>query len=637
MRHLHAPPPLFCQVMVMHVLSITAQLVELTQGDLVFNSHSYITPPSPMEQTHNHWAMPPYEPWLSEWTSHLTGVSETVFVPLEASKISTPLHTQNWQALLEEYPSKPLASFFMFRISHGFRIGFNQPFSTLKSAKKNLDCALQHPQVVGEYLLEEVTQQRVAGPFHASAVPKIHISRFGVIPKNHKPNKWRLIVDLSHPTGHSVNDGISTHLCTLTYITVDTAIEHILTLGAGTQLAKIDIKNAFRLLPVHPADRHMLGMKWRNQVYIDACLPFGLRSAPKLFNVLADLLSWILQNKGVSPLLHYLDDFLTLGPPVATRCAENLTTIKEICTQLCVPLALDKVEGPCTSLTFLGIVLDTEHMEARLPEEKLVRIRHQLEEWQGKKKATKRQILSLVGLLQHATKVVRPGRTFVSRMYNAAAKLKELSHYTRLNKDFRSDLRWWHIFISHWNGLSFFRHSSHNATADKSIHTDASGSWGCGGCLDTYWFQHAWSEEWTTINIMAKELVPIVLSCAVWGPLLTKKTTVFQCDNRSVVDAINKGSSKDAMVMHLLRCLWFFTAIFDIQIIVKHIPGVTNTSADMLSRNQMMQFLAAHPQASRIPTPLPSSLLHIASPSKLDWTSPLFLQLLRETLMQIRS
>ena len=66
----------------------------------------------------------------------------------------------------------------------------------LKSAKKNLDCALQHPQVVEEYLLEEVAQERVAGPFHTSAVPTIHISRFGVIPKNHKPNRWRLIFTL---------------------------------------------------------------------------------------------------------------------------------------------------------------------------------------------------------------------------------------------------------------------------------------------------------------------------------------------------------------------------------------------------------------------------------------------------------
>ena len=158
-----------------------------------------------------------------------------------------------------------------------------------------------------------------------------------------------------------------------------------------------------------------------------------------------------------------------------------------MCLQLGIPLALDKVEGPSKSLTFLGIILDTERMEACLPEEKLARIRHQLEVWQGKKKATKRQILSLVGLLQHATKVVRPGRTFVSRMYNAAAKLQELSHYTWLNKDFRSDLWWWHIFVSQWNGLSLFRHTSHSGTADRHIQTDASGSWSCGGCLDTYW------------------------------------------------------------------------------------------------------------------------------------------------------
>ena len=411
----------------------------------------------------------------------------------------------------------------MSGISHRFRIGFNQLPNMLKSVKKNLACALQHPQVVEEYLSEEVAQHRVAGPFHMSAVPKIHISRLGVIPKNHKPDKWRLIVDLSYPTGHSVNDRIPTHLCRLTYITVDTAIEHTLTSGASTWLAKIDIRNAFRLLPVNPADRHMLGMRWNNQIYIDTCLPIGLRSAPKLFNILANLLSWILQSKGVSPVLHYLDDFLTLGPPSTTTCVDNLMTIKEVCLQLGIPLALDKVEGPSKSLTFLGIILDTERMEARLPEEKLTRIPHQLEVWQGKKKATKRQILCLVGLLQHATKVVRPRRTFVSRMYNAAAKLKELSHYTLLNKDFCSDLWWWHIFVSQWNGLSLFRHTSHTGTADRYIQTDASGSWGCSGCLDTYWFQHAWSEEWTTINIMAKELVPIILCCAVWGPLITRR------------------------------------------------------------------------------------------------------------------
>ena len=89
-------------------------------------------------------------------------------------------------------------------------------------------------------------------------------------------------------------------------------------LGPGTLLTKIDIKSAFRVLSVHPADRHLLGMKWNNEVYLDSCLLFGLRLAPRLFNVLADLLEWILHilhQQGVTFSLHYLDDFLTIGLP----------------------------------------------------------------------------------------------------------------------------------------------------------------------------------------------------------------------------------------------------------------------------------------------------------------------------------
>ena len=90
----------------------------------------------------------------------------------------------------------------------------------LSSSRRNLNCALQHPDVVDKYLTEELSYCRLAGPFKPSDIPNTHISRFGVIPKNHLPNKWRLIVDLSHPSGHSVNDGIPKDLCSLTHITV---------------------------------------------------------------------------------------------------------------------------------------------------------------------------------------------------------------------------------------------------------------------------------------------------------------------------------------------------------------------------------------------------------------------------------
>ncbi|XP_065917618.1 uncharacterized protein [Dysidea avara] len=186
----------------------------------------------------------------------------------------------------------------------GFRIGFKEQSTPLKSAKQNLSCALQHPDTVENYLIEVIALGRVAGPFQKSSVPQAHVSRFGVIPKHHQPNKWRLIVDLSHPTSGSINAGIPKELCSLKYITVDSAIDQIKCTGRGALLAKIDIKSAFRLLPVHPADRHLLSMRWKKQIFVDTCLPFRLRSAPKLFNVLADLLSWVLEQQMVtSPAL----------------------------------------------------------------------------------------------------------------------------------------------------------------------------------------------------------------------------------------------------------------------------------------------------------------------------------------------
>ena len=171
-----------------------------------------------------------------------------------------------------------------------------------------------HPEVVDAYLSKEVSLNRVEGPFNKSQIPHGQISRFGVIPKGHSQDSWRLIIDLSYPRAGSVNDGIPKNVCGLSYITIDDAIQQVLRLGPGTLLAKLDIKSAFRLLPVHPGNRHLLGMAWRNQVYLDTCLPFGLRSTPKLFNILADFLAGMVQERGVSHCLHYLDDFLTMGP-----------------------------------------------------------------------------------------------------------------------------------------------------------------------------------------------------------------------------------------------------------------------------------------------------------------------------------
>ena len=574
-----------------------------------------------------------YHTWITKWHNHMKDVPTAILVPPQASRIHTPLIISKWQEALLNHPHHLLVDFFLTGISQGFRIGFNHPADKLKSARRNLTGALQHPQVVEEYLATEILHHRVAGPFNKQHLPSVQLNRFGVIPKRHQPNKWRLIVDLSYPAHHSINDGIPRLLCGLSYITIDHAIQKILELGTNTLLAKIDIKNAFRLLPVHPADRHLLAMEWRKHIYIDTCLPFGLRSAPKLFNILADLLSWIVEQRGVSMSLHYLDDFLTMGPASSTLCQKNLSMFQQVCDELGIPLATEKIEGPSTSLTFLGILLDTSRMEARLPDDKLQRIQKEISSWLGRKKATKKEILSLVGLLQHATKVVKCGRTFISRMYWTAARVRELHFYVRLNQDFRSDLHWWHTFLGSWNGLSFLRYVGPGCPPDHSIQTDASGTWGCGAFFEGRWLQLPWPSAWISCNIMAKELVPIILSCGVWGRYLTRRRILFQCDNYSLVAAISKGSSKDPLVMHLLRCLWLFVALYDIDIVAEHIAGMNNQVADMLSRNRSDQFLSEYPQVSRFPTPLPPSLLLVVSPRKPDWTSQSFRECFKDIIL----
>ena len=138
----------------------------------------------------------------------------------------------------------------------------------MHSAKKNLKSAVDHPPIIDDYLHDELSLGRISGPYVPSMCPDVHINRFWGYTKNYQLDKWRLITDLSYPPGNTVNDGILSELCSLTYVTIDDAILNILESGRDTMLAKIDIKSAFWLLPVHLADRHLLRMGWKDQVRI---------------------------------------------------------------------------------------------------------------------------------------------------------------------------------------------------------------------------------------------------------------------------------------------------------------------------------------------------------------------------------
>jgi len=140
---------------------------------------------------------------------------------------------------------------------------------------------------------------------------------------------------------------------------------------------------------------------------VDLALPFGLCSAPKIFNAVADFIAWVLHQHGIAHQLHYLDDFLFLGAPYSNEAATALETVLRVLHMLGIPIAVHKTEGPATSLIFLGIMIDTHTFELRLPEEKLARLQGQLHSWVTRKHCRKHELESLLGHLSHAATVVR--------------------------------------------------------------------------------------------------------------------------------------------------------------------------------------------------------------------------------------
>ncbi len=544
----------------------------------------------------------------------------------------TPLVWQQWERELEDHPDKEWVQFLVRGIRQGFRVGHDQSVRELRRCSGNMCSAREQRAVIQEYLDEEVEAGRV-WRVRPEDVAKVHCSPFGVIPKKGKPGRWRLIVDLSTPNGGSVNEGVCKEWSSLHYMSVDHVVEQVLKVGRGAELAKADVKKAYRNVPVHPDDRWLLGMEWQGTTFVDGTLPFGLRSAPLLFTALGDALEWVAKAHGAGWLRHYIDDFVTVGAPGTGECARSLRAFKEVCGRLGMPLDDGKEEGPAVVLTFLGMELDTQQGEVRLPRERLLGLRKKLEEWRGMKSCRKQELLSVMGHLSHACRAVRAGRSFMRRLLDLSATVRSLDRRVRLNVAARADLEWWHRFGLHWNGTAMMRSVVAAEEPQVELWTDASGSWGCSAIWGTRWFQLSWERlpaagQW---NIMPKELLPIVVATAVWGHLWRGMTVLFHCDNMAVVATLRSGSCREPQAMHLRRCLAFMEATGEFVLLAEHVRGVDNVAADELSRGRLMSARIAMQVSDGEQQVVPDRVLELMVTGSENWSDRQWLDLQRFT------
>ena len=143
-------------------------------------------------------------------------------------------------------------------------------------------------------------------------------------------------------------------------------------LGVGTELAKSDLRSAFRTIPVNRADFNLLGFTFEGKYYFDMCLPFGCRQSCSLYETFSSFLNWLVNKiTGEQLSKHFLDDFIHFGPHTTGKCGKTLRTFKAVCRYLGVPVAEEKTVEPCTCLTFLGLEIDSVSQQVKVPPDNL--------------------------------------------------------------------------------------------------------------------------------------------------------------------------------------------------------------------------------------------------------------------------
>ena len=519
----------------------------------------------------------------------------------EASTLVSPVKASELARWLDGY-SQVEVDKLVLGFKEGFRIGYTGHVQPSQPA--NLKSALDHPIVVDQKIEKEVSLGRFAGPFRSAPFTPFQISPVGVVPKK-ETGKFRLIHHLSYPKGHSINDGIPTEQSHVTYQTVDDATQAMKALGKGCYLAKTDIADAYRIVPLHPTEYHLFGIKWRGQYYYDRCLPMGCSASCQIFKTLSVALHWVANAKlGIRYMAHILDDFLILDSS-KKACSDNLQSFVDMCSETGIPISQEKTFPPSQKLVFLGYELDSVEMAIRLPQDKVQKCRDHIQDCLKKDKIKLKDLQALTGLLNFACGAVVPGRAFLRRLYNLSIGVKQWFHYIRITKQVREDLIMWQEFLSSYNGKSLLLPDRWTTSPSINLFTDASGTLGYGAVFGSQWFFGPWNDEWRGQSIELLEFYPICLAIEIWGPVLGDKCISFYTDNQGLVSVINTQTSRSPQVMFLMRRLVLMCLRYNILFQARHVSGVDNNLADALSRLQVDAFRAAAPWARRSPTPVP--------------------------------
>ena len=526
----------------------------------------------------------------------------------------SPINIEVLRHMLMNYPDYDNAQILLNGFQYGFPIHYTGPRTSVDC--KNLKSVYQYPDVAFQKLQSEIDLGRIVGPFSFRPISNLRCSPIGVVPK--KTGGFRLITHLSHPLGYGINSYIDPFYSTVQYSPFDNAVSIVQRLGKNALCGKCDVKSAFRLLPMYPGCFDLLGIKFNGNYFIDKMLPMGLSQSCNYFEKFSTFLEWAVKSESNSQDIdHYLDDFFFVGAAGTSDCEVLMKTFSNVCTNLNVPIAVEKTEGPTTIIEYLGLTIDTEKMVIKIPCDKIQELNDKILYVLGKQKVTLSNLQPLAGSLAFCTRALPAGRTFSRRIYSAMSKASKPHHFIRVTSSMKSDLLVWKQFLDQFNGTSFIQDLNWSTNSELQLYTDSAGgeTKGCGAFFAGKWTFLQWPQRWRNTPILKDitylELIPIALAISIWGHELRNKKVILFSDNEAVVYILNNKTSKSESVLTLLRFIVYQTLTLNILLKSKHIFSSENKIADYISRGQVEQFKELVPFADPYPCPIPAEFWNL--------------------------
>ena len=382
--------------------------------------------------------------------------------------------------------------------------------------------------------------------------------------------------------------------------------------------SKLDAERAFRIFPLHESCYALLGFRdAAGNYWFESRLCFGLRIAPRMYSCLSNTIAWLFKHCfGISAVVVYIDDFLLISIDEADSALATQAALL-VFALLGLPVQMEKFEQNSSAMVFLGVEMDARNETLRLPPAKLEALMEMITEWRSKTSATSREIMRLTGSLIHASRVINAGRLFLNRLFRKICYGRAKDRGQRfampmvLGAEFAKDMDWWAAMLPHCNRASRMIDKRFPLLASKSGVTDAS-DWGGGGVnvlRRTFW-QAPWiglvaymsPRHGTHINVREAWALPAdaMMNRDEWAT----HHVIMHCDNKSDVDAVTAGRSKNAHTLHFMRVLYFISVIYNFTFDIVYIP-TTENMADKPSRVCSSEWLQDEPPCSPLRTRLP--------------------------------